>query len=129
MNIVNTIAAYFFFLENQDDPNIEISKEEVEYQHQMADLFVNASNALINDLSQLQNNAEELEIQTVFYDVGKAYYGEDKKELLAFFRKIYAILFERFEGPRLGKFVILFGLDNFIERFQTRLNNPFELRF
>lgn len=121
---VNAISAYFFFKDNIDDPNVELSKDEENALRMAAQTFVDACTELLEVLSS-QTFDNELDAQTPFYDVGKKYYGTDKKELLSFFARVYLILFERKFGPRFGVFVLLLGQDAFIKMFRDRLTNPF----
>ncbi|MGV2432394.1 MAG UNVERIFIED_CONTAM: lysine--tRNA ligase [Rickettsiaceae bacterium] len=59
-------------------------------------------------LSSLDSDAEAEEIQTQIYDIGmKAGY----ENLRDFFKEIYQILLGQEEGPRLGSFIKLFGIN------------------
>lgn len=122
------ISAFFFMIDNVDDPNIELSKADVARMHSEAEVFIAASEEL---LSRLENETYEndIEAQVPFYDIGKKYYGEDKKQLLAFFSQIYRLLFSTKNGPRLGVFTMMFGREALIERYRGRMNNPLSLPF
>lgn len=120
---VNAISAFFFYLNNVDDPNIELSKAEEQALRDDAQKFLDASAELLARM-ETEEYANEVEAQLPFYDIGKKYYGEEKKKLLSFFSQIYMLLFETKYGPRLGAFTYLLGREAFIARYRERLANP-----
>ena len=120
----NALSAYFFYMNNKDDPNAELSKEEELALKVAAQKFIDASTELL-EILESQTYENEVDAQTPFYDVGKKYYGLEKKQLLSYFSQIYQLLFETKSGPRLGAFVFLYGKDNFLKMFRDRMNNPF----
>lgn len=68
---------------------------------------------LAEQLSQAPENASAEELQTIIYDVGKAY-ADVFPSLKDWFRALYQILLGQDEGPRLGSFIALYGRDKTI---------------
>jgi lysyl-tRNA synthetase class 1 len=66
---------------------------------------------LVRDLKALPPAATAEEIQNRVYEVGKHYPFADLK---AWFRSLYEILFGQSQGPRMGTFIALFGIDETI---------------
>lgn len=66
---------------------------------------------IIAVLSALDKNVDAQEIQNAIYQVGKNSHYED---LRAFFQTIYEILLGQSQGPRLGSFIALYGIDETI---------------
>ncbi len=59
-------------------------------------------------LSKLPDSADaEKEIQFLFYEIGKKYYGEP--ELKKYFKMLYETLFGKENGPRMGTFTAIYG--------------------
>lgn len=65
-----------------------------------------AAQAMLADLTGTET-AEE--IQTAFYTLGKEHYG--KENLREWFKMLYETLFGTAQGPRLGSFVQIYGVD------------------
>jgi lysyl-tRNA synthetase class 1 len=61
-------------------------------------------------LETLQEEASAEDIQTAFYTLGKDLYG--KQNLKDWFRFLYETLFGTPQGPRLGSFVTVYGIEN-----------------
>lgn len=121
MNTVSSLAAYIFNIEYYDDPNIEISRDEIQIRHNEANIFISAANDLIERLFQT-DATDETEIMTIFYDVGKQYFGEDKKQLFRFFALLYMVVWGKTAGPRFGVFANLFGKNEFATLIRDRLS-------
>ncbi len=66
---------------------------------------------LVKDLEALPPAATAEDIQNRVYEVGKHYPFADLK---AWFRSLYEILFGQTQGPRMGTFIALFGIDETI---------------
>ena len=66
---------------------------------------------LLKTLEDLPAEAPAEDIQFQIYEVGKRH---DFEDLRAWFRSLYEILFGQEQGPRMGSFVALYGLGNFI---------------
>ena len=65
---------------------------------------------LMTDLDRLAPDAAAEDIQSVIYEVGKRHQYEP---LRAWFKALYEILLGQQQGPRLGSFVALYGLQEF----------------
>lgn len=117
---MNELSAYFFNIEYFDDPNVEISTAEITQRHNEAELFNRAALDLIARLRVLEST-ENVDIQTIFYDVGKEYFGEEKTDLFRFFALLYMTIWGRTVGPRFGVFGNLYGKEEFVELISTRL--------
>lgn len=68
--------------------------------------------SLAHALDALPRDAQPEEIQTVVYDVGKAF--ACFKDLKSWFATLYAVLLGQEMGPRLGSFIALYGIDETI---------------
>ncbi len=65
-----------------------------------------------------QNNTAE-EIQTLLYEVGKKHQFENLKD---FFKLVYQVLLGQEQGPRLGSFIKLYGLDQTIKNIEQKID-------
>jgi len=63
---------------------------------------------LVNTLKTLPADSEGVDIQSKVYEVGKRHYGEKLKD---WFRALYEILLGQTEGPRMGSFIALYGME------------------
>ena len=63
---------------------------------------------LLSQLKTLESDSDAETIQTVFYDIGKE---ENYENLREWFLVLYQILLGQDQGPRLGSFAKLYGLD------------------
>jgi lysyl-tRNA synthetase class 1 len=63
--------------------------------------------SLLDDMAE---NAPAEDIQTAFYSLGKDLYG--KQNLRDWFKLLYETLFGTPQGPRLGSFVTIYGVEN-----------------
>lgn len=125
------LGAYLYLkLENCFEYNIVLNdiSDNVEKYLMLGSKFNVALNDLDNQLTNLQLGGEpdEITIQTVFYDVGKKYYGIDKEQLREWFRHLYLLLFEKEDGARWGQFVKLLGIPHFLEMVRNKAADPFK---
>jgi lysyl-tRNA synthetase class 1 len=65
---------------------------------------------LDSELAKLPTDAPAEDIQTQVFEVGKAHYG--KENLRAWFQALYETLLGSSQGPRMGSFIALYGIDN-----------------
>lgn len=124
---IRTLAAYFFFIEDREEyifPQTQLSQEEIDANVKQAGEFFVACKELQVRLSNLIDRTED-GIQATIYDVGKESYGAEKKELRQWFRLLYYLLFGKESGVRLGTFVTIIGIDEFIDLLNRKLKNPF----
>ena len=61
-------------------------------------------------LAKLGDGADAEAIQTEVYEIGKARFGKDR--LRDWFRTLYETLLGSAQGPRMGSFIALYGVDN-----------------
>ncbi len=73
---------------------------------------------LISMLSTLPLEITAEQIQEKIYDIGNNHGYENLRE---YFKELYQILLGQTEGPRLGTFVTLFGINNTINLIQQKL--------
>jgi len=62
------------------------------------------------ELANLPPGSSAEEIQTQVFEVGKRHYG--KENLRAWFQALYETLLGSSQGPRMGSFIALYGIDN-----------------
>jgi lysyl-tRNA synthetase, class I len=74
---------------------------------------------LIKELKNLKSDATSEEVQFVVYEIGKKYPFED---LRAWFKVLYEVLLGQLQGPRMGSFFALYGIDNSISLIEESLN-------
>jgi len=67
-----------------------------------------AMEALRDVLSAMPDDAAAEDIQARVYETGKAH---DFKDLKSWFRSLYQVLLGQDQGPRMGSFIALYGLD------------------
>jgi lysyl-tRNA synthetase, class I len=65
---------------------------------------------LDSELANLPNDASAEDIQTQVFEVGKTHFG--KENLRAWFQALYETLLGSSQGPRMGSFIALYGVDN-----------------
>jgi lysyl-tRNA synthetase class 1 len=63
---------------------------------------------LVRELEKLPADAPAEDIQFQVYEVGKRHAFADLK---AWFQSLYEVLFGQTQGPRMGTFIALYGLD------------------
>lgn len=74
---------------------------------------------LLDSLNALSANATSEDIQTCVYNIGNEFFPN---QLKSWFGLIYEALFGQKEGPRIGSFAELYGLDNFKALIKTALS-------
>jgi len=65
---------------------------------------------LDSEIAKLPVDASADEIQSHVFEVGKTHYG--KENLRAWFQALYETLLGSSQGPRMGSFIALYGIDN-----------------
>ncbi|HEX5258898.1 MAG TPA: lysine--tRNA ligase [Sphingomicrobium sp.] len=65
---------------------------------------------LDSELAKLPPDAAAEDIQTAVFEIGKTHY--DKANLRAWFQALYETLLGSGQGPRMGSFIALYGIDN-----------------
>ena len=65
---------------------------------------------LDSELAKLPADADAEAIQHLVFEVGKQHYGKDK--LRDWFQALYETLLGSSQGPRMGSFIALYGIDN-----------------
>jgi lysyl-tRNA synthetase class 1 len=65
---------------------------------------------LDSELAKLPADSTAEDIQTQVFEVGKKHYG--KENLRAWFQALYETLLGSSQGPRMGSFIALYGIDN-----------------
>lgn len=83
----------------------------------------NQLRCLCKCLEELKDSSSllESEVQSIVYEVGKRFYQQS--DLGIWFKRLYEILFGCDRGPRFGGFVVLYGVDNFINMINSRIEN------
>jgi lysyl-tRNA synthetase class 1 len=65
---------------------------------------------LDSELAKLPAEADAEAIQHLVFEIGKAHYG--KENLRSWFQALYETLLGSSQGPRMGSFIALYGIDN-----------------
>ena len=65
---------------------------------------------LDSELAKLPSDADAEAIQHLVFEVGKTHYGKDN--LRAWFQALYETLLGSSQGPRIGSFIALYGIEN-----------------
>jgi lysyl-tRNA synthetase class 1 len=65
---------------------------------------------LDSHLAELPTNADGEAIQHLVFEIGKQHYGKEK--LRDWFQALYEILLGSSQGPRMGSFIALYGIEN-----------------
>jgi len=74
---------------------------------------------LANILKKLPNSANAEDIQTQVYEIGKKH---EYQSLKLWFSALYEILFGQPQGPRMGSFIALYGVNETVELIQQSLS-------
>jgi lysyl-tRNA synthetase, class I len=74
------------------------------------DAEAEALSDLDSELAKLPSDAAAEDIQTQVFEVGKTHYG--KENLRAWFQALYETLLGSSQGPRMGSFIALYGIDD-----------------
>ena len=80
---------------------------------------INALSDLLTAFKRLPSNAPAGDIQNEVYAVGKAHNYENLRD---WFKALYEILLGQEEGPRMGSFVALYGLDETKDLLRRAIN-------
>ena len=80
-------------------------------------VFKNIRDVLKNKINE---NTSAEEIQTLLYEVGKKNEFQNLKE---FFKLVYQVLLGQEQGPRLGSFIKLYGVDETIKIIDQKLKS------
>ena len=70
--------------------------------------------------SKINDNSSAEEIQTLLYEVGK---NHDFENLKDFFKLVYQVLLGQEQGPRLGSFIKLYGINETIKIIEQRIGS------
>jgi lysyl-tRNA synthetase class 1 len=65
---------------------------------------------LDSELAKLPADADAEAIQHLVFEIGKQHYGKDN--LRAWFQALYEVLLGSSQGPRMGSFIALYGIEN-----------------
>ena len=71
---------------------------------------VDALRDLDGQLAALGGDASAEALQNAVYEIGKERYGKDR--LRDWFKALYETLLGSEQGPRMGSFIALYGVDN-----------------
>ena len=74
------------------------------------ELEARALRGLDAEIAKQPAGASAEDIQNIVFEVGKAHYG--KENLRAWFQALYETLLGSSQGPRMGSFIALYGIDN-----------------
>ena len=69
---------------------------------------------------KIDKNTSAEDIQTLLYEVGKNHQFENLKD---FFKLVYQVLLGQDQGPRLGSFIKLYGVNETIKIIDQKLKN------
>lgn len=127
MSSQRELAAFLFFKWNQDDSNKELAPGEQQYYLKVSQQVIDACSDILVNLENVDNSGSEL--QWYMYEVGKRYFGTTKDELNFWFKCIYTVVFQTITGPRIGEFIYIFGIEEFLDKLEKRLYNPFEFNY
>ena len=82
--------------------------------------IIDLKNVLIENEKNSNTKGEAFAIQTLVFEVGKKYGYE--KNMRDWFSALYQILLGQNEGPRMGSFIALYGVDSFVRMVEEKLN-------
>ena len=74
--------------------------------------------SLVDALAALADGADAQEIQTQVYEVGKKFEFDPLRD---WFKALYEVLFGQDQGPRMGSFIALYGVDETIDLMRRAL--------
>jgi lysyl-tRNA synthetase class I len=75
-----------------------------------SDAEAEALRNLDSELAALPDDADAEAIQNIVFEIGKGHYG--KERLRDWFQALYETLLGSSQGPRMGSFIALYGIDN-----------------
>ena len=131
-NNIKSVSAYLLLMDNNTiEDNSQVINYNLDEYVQRAENLLKAYYRLYNIYWDTYNDTfnecfNEQGAQTLMYDIGKEIYPENK--LRDFFKDIYLLLFRTETGPRLGTFISLYGIENFLELFKQKITDPFDLK-
>jgi lysyl-tRNA synthetase class 1 len=73
---------------------------------------------LYNELQQIDKEASPDKIQNVVFEVGKKYNFENLRQ---WFQSLYEVLLGNSDGPRMGSFIALYGIDNMCKLIDDKI--------
>jgi lysyl-tRNA synthetase class 1 len=76
--------------------------------------------ALKDALLKVKKDSTFDELQTLVFEVGKKFYKENLRD---WFKVLYNVFFGIENGPKIGSFIVLYGIENTINLIERRLNN------
>lgn len=123
MTDARQLALFFYFWDYRNDPESPLlSETEIQSAADEAQNFINAVDRLLFIL--MTNNYEnEIDMQADIYEIGKSYYGTDKKDLLLFFKRVYQITSKSSGGPRLSNLIRIMGKEEFCRVIRRNMSN------
>lgn len=83
-----------------------------------SEIELTAIKDLKDELQKIPENSNSSEIQTLVYDIGKKY----EFDLKEWFGALYQILLGQKQGPRMGSFIEIFGIDNMIKLIEEKIS-------
>lgn len=112
----NTSLAAFLYVTGlvEEDDSLAVITERTEKLSACLD-------RLIADLENLDDDASDEVVQSVFYESGKLYFSS---ELRWWFRSLYQILLRSNDGPRLGQFTKIMTIDWVTNRINHVRTDP-----
>ncbi|MDP2193280.1 MAG: lysine--tRNA ligase, partial [Alphaproteobacteria bacterium] len=82
-----------------------------------SEIDLKAISMLKAELEKLPQDADAHTIQTAVFEVGKQFPYESLRE---WFKALYQVLLGQSEGPRMGSFIALYGIDNMIKLIKDK---------
>ncbi|MBP9752271.1 MAG: lysine--tRNA ligase [Proteobacteria bacterium] len=79
---------------------------------------VQAMQDLKKELTSLSEQATAEECQAIVFEIGKRYPYDD---LRSWFKSLYEVLLGQTEGPRMGSFIALYGVQNMIHLIEKKI--------
>ena len=67
---------------------------------------------------KVSNNSSSEEIQTLLYEIGKNHKFENLKD---YFQLVYQVILGQKQGPRLGSFIKLYGIEETIKAIEKKI--------
>lgn len=121
-NMSDKLAAHFLIC---DQNELFTDYNDIEYVGQPEEYYISESLKVMSAINYLSNNLQEdlceTEIASIVYDAARIY---DPNDIKGFFRRLYQLLFYSNMGPRMPTFIKIYGVTNFFELLQKKLNNP-----
>jgi len=78
---------------------------------------------LVNELKKFptEQSHDGAALQNIVFAVGKNHGYE--KNMRDWFSALYQVLLGQDQGPRMGSFIALFGIDNFVKMVEEKINH------